>query len=208
MPKFDLVGKQFGNLTVVEYLGRKHHSSYWRCSCKCGNTVDCYYGNLIRGTSTSCGCLRSYYFKKRPYYHGESTTRLYKEWTSMKNRCYNKNSKQYHNYGERGIKVCEEWQSYLPFKEWALNNGYSEELSIDRIDVNGDYCPKNCRWITMREQANNRRGNVFIEYDGHRKTATQWGELLGVKSDTIRKRVQCGWPPEECLFGRKGQKKS
>lgn len=204
MPKIDLTGQKFGNLTVIEYLGRKNHSSFWRCKCDCGKVVDCYYGNLKRGTTTSCGCLRSHYFKKRSYYHGESTTALYKDWTSMKNRCYNPNAQQYHNYGGRGIKVCDEWKSYLPFKKWAIENGYSKGLSIDRIDVNGDYSPDNCRWATMREQANNTRRNVFIDYDGQRKTAAEWGRELGVKADTIRWRVERGWPPEQCLFGKRG----
>lgn len=206
MPKIDLTGKKFGKLTVVEYLGRKGHGSYWRCKCDCGNEVNCLYGNLVRGSSTSCGCLRAYYFHKRPYYHGESTTRLYKEWVAIKVRCKNENSQQYKNYGGRGIKICDDWESYIPFRDWALSNGYADNLSIDRIDVNGDYCPENCRWVDISVQSNNTRCNVYIEYDGKKQTAAQWGRKLGIKSDTIRWRVEQGWTPEQCLYGKAGRK--
>lgn len=205
MAKIDLTGKQFGNLTVIEYLGRKHHASYWKCRCECGNEVNCYYGNLIRGTSTSCGCLRSYYAKQSRNCHGESRSRLYREWAAMRNRCYNKNSHDYNRYGGRGIIVCDEWQEYWPFREWAHKSGYDDSLSLDRKDVNGNYCPENCCWITMAEQQSNKRTNVYIEYNGTKKTVAQWAKELGMRKESISYRIKAGWTPEECLFGKENK---
>lgn len=203
MLKNDLTGKRFGRLTVIEHLGRKNHASFWRCKCDCGNEVNCYYGNLVRGTSTSCGCMRSTYAKISRNCHGESTGVLYKRWSGMRTRCYNPNAKEYENYGGRGIKVCEEWAQYWPFREWAYNNGYSDDLTLDRIDVNKDYSPENCRWIPIDEQASNKRTSMIIEYNGFRMTAAQWARELGIGKDTITYRVRAGWTPEECLFGKK-----
>lgn len=202
MLKNDLTGKRFGKLTVVEYLGRKHHSSFWRCKCDCGNEVNCYYGNLIRGTSTSCGCMRSAYAKQSRNCHGESTTILYKKWSSIKTRCTNPNSPNYHLYGGRGISICDEWMEFWNFREWSYQNGYREGLSIDRIDVNGNYEPSNCRWATLEEQASNKRNNSFIEHGGKKQTAAQWARELGIGKDTITYRIRAGWTPEECLFGK------
>ena len=202
MLKNDLTGKRFGKLTVVRYLGRKGHGSFWECKCDCGNVVNCYYGNLVKGSSTSCGCMRSTYAKAFRNCHGESTGILYSRWAGMKNRCYNPNAKEYENYGGRGIKVCDEWLTYWPFREWAYENGYSEELTLDRIDVNKGYSPENCRWISWEEQAGNKRTSMFIEYNGIKKTAAEWGRELGIGKDTITYRVRAGWSPEECLFGK------
>lgn len=206
MLKNDLTGQRFGKLTVIEYLGRKNHQNYWKCRCDCGNIVCCYHYNLTRGTSTSCGCLRSYYARKVRNCHGEATTRLYKEWGRMRNRCYNKNSPDYNRYGGRGIKACSEWDTFWPFREWALANGYTDELSLDRIDVNKDYSPENCRWITMREQQSNKRTNIFIEHNGRKQTVAQWANELGILKETIMWRVRAGWEPEQCLFGKRGHK--
>lgn len=198
----DLAGKQFGNLTAIKKVGRKNHSNIWLCRCKCGNEVECYQHNLERGTSTSCGCLRSHYAKKSRNCHGESTSRLYKEWSRMRTRCYNKNVKEYPRYGGRGITVCPEWDKYWPFREWAHENGYAENLTLDRKDVNGNYEPSNCRWIPMSEQASNKRTNTFIEYGGKKQTAAKWARELGIGKDTITYRVRAGWTAEECLFGK------
>lgn len=206
MLKNDLTGMRFGKLTVIEYLGRKHHSSYWKCQCDCGNIVECYYGNLKRGTTTSCGCMRSFYARQSRNCHGESTSRLYKEWSTMKGRCYNKNASGYERYGGRGIRVCKEWGEYWPFREWAYSHGYEDNLSLDRIDVDGDYSPDNCKWITMFDQQSNKRTNRFIEYGGQKKTISQWARYLGIGTGAIRYRLSAGWSPEECLFGK--EKKS
>jgi hypothetical protein len=107
----------------------------------------------------------------------------------MKDRCLNKNEKEYHNYGERGIKVCAEWMEFEPFQKWALANGYSDKLTIDRIDVNGNYTPENCRLATYKEQANNKRNNRFIEFNGRRQTIAQWAEEIGINWATLFERL-------------------
>lgn len=198
----DLTGKQFGNLTVIKKIGKKNRSNIWLCRCKCGNEVECYQNNLERGTSTSCGCLRSYYAKQNRNCHGESRTILYKKWSSIKSRCYNPNAKGYENYGGRGIKMCGEWLKFWNFREWSYTNGYKDGLTIERKDVDGDYCPENCEWITSLEQQSNKRVNTFIEYGGKKQTAAQWARELGIGKDTITYRVRVGWTAEECLFGK------
>lgn len=198
----NLVGMRFGKLTVIEKVGRVNHANLWHCKCDCGNEVDCYQQNLERGSSTSCGCLRSYYAKKSRNCHGESTSILYKKWTSIKTRCYNPKSHNYKDYGGRGITMCDEWLDFWSFREWSYTNGYKDGLSIERKDVNGNYCPENCEWITLDEQQSNKRTNTFIEYGGKKQTAAQWARELGIGKDTITYRVRAGWTPEECLFGK------
>ena len=160
MKKRDLTGQRFGQLTVInESPVRIDQQVCWICKCDCGNITPPLIGsNLTRGHTKSCGCLH------KP--HGDYYTRLYWVWCSMKKRCYDKNHPTYRNYGRRGIKVCEEWKhDFKVFREWALQSGYVAghgrgECSLDRIDVNGDYCPENCRWVSMKVQQNNRRNNV------------------------------------------------
>ena len=155
MPKWvDRTGQKIGMLTFVEYLGRRK----WLCKCECGN--ECIRVGSKVNENSHCGCLRQQRDKAagiKRMKHGDSTTKLYKRWTGMLQRCENPNNTAYKNYGERGIAVCSEWHDYNVFKEWALDNGYKESLTIDRIDVNGDYEPNNCRWTTNSVQMSNRR---------------------------------------------------
>ena len=157
----DETGKRYGNLEVVSFAGVKNRSAYWLCKCDCGLTTTVTGTYLRSGHTTSCGCTKVKYFGKKHGY-GDSE-KLYGVWLSMKRRCDNKNSNRYKTYGGRGIKVCSEWMDYGNFRSWAYKNGYKEAepgtsrgqtLSIDRIDPNKDYCPENCRWITVSE--NNR----------------------------------------------------
>lgn len=130
-----------------------------------------------------------------------SYDRIYKIYQHMKERCYNSNSESYNRYGGRGIKICDEWiKSYKAFNEWAMSNGYRDDLSIDRIDVNGNYEPSNCRWATNKEQQNNKRNNFYIEYKGERKTLQQWSEEYGLCPDTIKRRLNRGIKVGEKLF--------
>ena len=127
------------------------------------------------------------------YKHGESNTRLHTIWMHMRGRCQKPNHVDYKNYGKRGIAVCEEWSRYIPFRDWALRSGYGESLTIDRIDNDGDYCPKNCRWATRRVQCNNRRDNKLLEINGKKKTLRQWCDEFSANYVIVKSRVKSGW---------------
>ena len=183
-------GIKFGKLIVIKETEKrnKNGSVYCLCKCECGNEIEIAKNSLISGNTKSCGC---YLKEKRKQYisnylHGESKTRLHTIWCEMKRRCYCKTDKAYNNYGGRGIKVCEEWKNnYLCFKEWAINNDYKENLTIDRINNDGDYEPNNCRWINKKQQANNRRTNIKIRYKNKEYTLKQLAELLQIKYSKI-----------------------
>ena len=153
----DLVGEKYGRLTVVGFDRLQNHKTYWHCVCDCGLTVIATGNNLRSGNTKSCGCLqreKASQTGKRNTRHGEShdnRTRLYTIWCGMRQRCENPNRDAYPLYGGKGVRVCEEWSEYEAFKKWAMANGYAEDLSIDRIDSNGNYCPENCRWISGSE---------------------------------------------------------
>ena len=136
--------------------------------------------------------------KGRTFY----TEPWYKSYRAMMDRCYRENAKNYLYYGGRGISVCDEWHDIEVFEKWAIQSGYRQGLSLDRKDVNGDYCPKNCCWVTAKEQANNRRNTVYLDYNGERKTISQWADLLGIKRSTLSSRICRGWTIEKALARR------
>ena len=199
MGKFkDLTNQKFGKLSVIEVKGRDTGGHYlWLCACECGKQVVTSSNSLMSGKTKSCGCSRGPSIKK----HGLTKTRLYHTWSNMKQRCINPKHPAYKNYGGRGITVCEEWlSSFSVFMTWATANGYSEDLSIDRIDVNGSYCPENCRWITMKEQGFNRRNNHIITYNGKTQTMRQWSDELGIDYEVIAKRLNTlRWSAEDAF---------
>ena len=188
----DLTGKRFGKLVVLERV-EDHISSggyrypKWKCVCDCGNEVDVISKRLKSNTTKSCGCYRREVASLLEHEtHGDSANpeykNLYNVWRGMRRRCTTPTHKSYHHYGGRGIVICKEWDEYENFKVWALNNGYRSGLSIDRINVDGDYEPSNCRWVTQKEQNNNRRNNHYVTYQGRTQTATEWAEELGIES--------------------------
>lgn len=205
-PNFiDLSGKKFGRLIVIKKAGKtKSGNITWFCKCDCGKESVVIGSELINGRTQSCGCYNREKKAMRQAEalttHGGSRTRLYRVWRGMKDRCKNLNNPRYHHYGGRGIKVCGKWlNDFSAFRDWALTNGYSDELTIDRIDVNGDYAPNNCRWISNFEQQSNKKNNRFIEFNGKKLTVAEWERILSFPKGVLSKRLCAGWGIEKAL---------
>lgn len=194
----DLTGKKFGRLTVVSFDHKGGTRTYWKCECECGGTRIVANDHLKRGEVTDCGCYRRHIARWEK--HGKSNERIYTIWDLMKRRCFDSNRVEYKNYGGRGITVCPEWLDAQNFTEWAYQNGYSNELTLDRIDNDGDYCPQNCRWVSRKEQSNNKRNNRLITHNGQTKTITQWAEENGLPYYVLKKRYdKLGWTFERAI---------
>lgn len=195
MGKFvDLTDLRFGSLTVVKRVANRHRNSMWACACDCGNTTEVSSSDLTRGHTRSCGCLKVDFCKQHFTKHNAYNSPLYVVWFDMKRRCHDERDAAYKNYGQRGISVCNEWlESFACFKEWAEGSGYREDLSLERKDNSKGYCPENCKWATAKEQANNRRSNVNITYNGQTRTLKQWSEVIGLSYNTLWWRWKAGW---------------
>lgn len=203
MPKkVDLTGQRFGRLRILGESGRADNGAkVWRCICDCGKEHFATTGNLLSGSTQSCGCFHKECVARINYIHGKSNHRLHGIWRGMKKRCYDTNSPDYRKYGGRGIVLCEEWKNdFMPFYEWAIRHGYRPDLSIDRIDVDGNYEPNNCRWADDKIQGNNKRNNHYVTYNGKTLTITEWSELCGIHRKTITDRLdRLGWSVERAL---------
>ena len=202
---------RFGRLIVVEKAEAHVSKSglkkgQWICKCDCGNIIKVITNNLTSGNSKSCGCLNLENVISRNTTHGERYSRLYKVWENIKSRCYLKSNSRYKNYGGRGISVCDEWKnSFEKFSEWAYANGYDGsaefgECTIDRIDVDGNYCPENCRFVNIKSQANNRTNTYYITIDGETHSLSEWSDITGIKYHTIFARInKLNWEPKKAL---------
>ena len=181
MNKKDYTGFKTGTLTVIKPSKRTKNHQYWLCKCDCGNFKEVRADHLTDGRMQSCGCLRYKLIGEKKKTHGQCRTRIYRIYRNMLNRCYYKPFIEYHRYGGRGIIVCKEWlDNFINFYNWAMANGYSDELSIDRIDPNGNYEPNNCRWVTQQQQQNNKRCNHYITYNGETLSLADWSRKLNI----------------------------
>ena len=193
------IGMKFGKLTVIGFgYDEKRQNVTWKCICDCGKTVEVLPGNAKAGRVHSCGCAQLESATK----HGQRYTRLYGIWVGMRRRCHDENHPTYRNYGAQGIKVCVEWEKYENFYKWAMAHGYSDDLSIDRIDVRGNYCPENCRWTSAKQQANNRRSTRYVTVFSETLPLTLAVEKYGngLCRDTVLKRIdEYGYTPEKAL---------
>lgn len=214
----DLTGKIMGNFEVIRRDGYTSNGGVrWLCKClSCGKFIykDTY--SLTHKTTQSCGCLTNEIISQKNRTHGLTHTRIHNIWNKIRRRCNDIRDKLYCYYGERGIAVCEEWvKDFKNFYDWAMAHGYNDSLTLDRIDVNGNYCPENCRWVNMKVQGNNRRNNINITYQGKTQTLKQWCEELNLDYKLTHRRIRYdGWsvekaflykPPSPELFNYKGK---
>lgn len=207
------IGDRFGKLTVIDKGPRIIRDSgtkvsTWICRCDCGNQTTVSSGALSSGNTSSCGCgMKDPENKFRK--HGMRNTELYNHWRAMKERCYYPKNIRYKDYGGRGITVCEEWRNpdtgFINFADWALSHGYKEgcNLTIDRINVNGNYEPSNCCWSDRTRQANNKRTTHYITIDGVTWSVADWSKITGTPVNTIYSRInRLGYTPKEAIFGK------
>lgn len=186
----NLTGKVFGRLKVIGQADNKNKDRRWTCLCECGSITTVIARDLMSGHTTSCGCLKHHI--KHSVNNGVYYKEIYAIWKGMKNRCNNKKDNAYKHYGERGIKICLEWTSFSVFYTWAINNGYKPNLSIERVNVNGNYEPSNCTWIPIENQSKNRRNTVYIEYHGQIKTQAEWSRYFNVTHSAIQYHLKRG----------------
>lgn len=200
-----VIGQKYGRMLVIGYgTTTKNRFKKWLCRCDCGKEKEAYEYSLKNGTTLSCGCLHKERFSHAR--HNLTGTKIYNVWKGIKARCYNTHSDTYRNYGGRGIKMCDEWRDNPEkFIQWAYANGYKEsytrkECSLDRIDVNGDYEPTNCRWVDSTCQSYNRRDNVLLTCNGESHNLLEWEQITGIKKATIYARVHCyHWSVKKAL---------
>ena len=205
--RLDISGMSFGKLTAIEKTGYgvdKDGKRYalWKCKCECGNEIIAKQHTLVSGGKKSCGCMRKRDYTKPIVNHSMSKTRIYRTYHAMLNRCMDEQEQHYPDYGGRGIKVCKEWTGvygFLNFYKWSMQNGYTEDLTIDRIDVNGDYEPDNCRWTTIQVQSTNKRNNVRYDINGEMLLIKEISQKYNIPEPTLRGRMAKGMTMQEAL---------
>lgn len=201
-PKIDLTGKVFGRLKVLSLSGKGKYGYKWNCMCSCGSRSTPWARHLLNGQSTSCGCFTREKIRMAKTTHGETLghkcSAEYNAWSSMWKRCRTKTHRCFADYGGRGITVCEKWKSFPEFLK-DMGRKPNPKMSLDRIKNNGNYEPSNCRWAIQKVQCNNKRNNVILELNGSIKTLSEWADEIGINIETLRRRVQKGWPVEKVL---------
>jgi hypothetical protein len=197
-PNFiDMAGRRYGRLIAEDTVGRtKSRRSLWRCICDCGNETVVQGGNLVNGHTTSCGCRRIDVSSKLTLSHGKTGHPAYHVGESMRQRCANPRRSQWADYGGRGITVCDRWQTFEAFWE-DMGATWAHGLSLDRIDVNGDYEPSNCRWVTQKEQCRNKRNNRLIDTPWGKVTLAEAAERSGIERQALSYRMEKEWPTEK-----------
>lgn len=193
MKPIEVKNKKFGRLTVIEELPKKNNKRFVKCMCDCGNEKQAFLDNVASGKTNSCGCIHRERVSQKNSSHGLSKTREFTIWMNMKARCTNSKNNSFHRYGGRGIKICDRW---MLFENFISDMGLSNGLTLDRIDVDKDYSPENCRWATIKEQANNTRKNVYVNINGKRETLKQACERLNLNYKTVHMRISRGQTPE------------
>jgi len=191
-------GDKYNRLTAISFHHKVRYDQYWLFKCDCGAEKVIRTSHVRSGATKSCGCFNTESRSKRKK-HGMNGTRPWRIWRNLINRCDNPNMTQYEDWGGRGISYDPKWKDFSAFWE-DMKDGYSDNLSIDRIDNNKNYCKENCKWSTRKEQNNNQRTNRLIAVNGETKTMTEWGELLCIKPGTIWNRIEnLGWSPEDAV---------
>lgn len=193
----NIIGNRYGRWLVISINVSESRRTSWECLCDCGAIGTVRGSALKSGRTQSCGCLHTEGMRDRFTTHGKSKTPIYNIHRSMMNRCYLKTSTAYENYGGRGITVCDRWHSFENF--YADMGDKPEGMSIERLDNAVGYSPENCKWATGKEQGNNTRRNRYISYKGVTKTASQWGDHIGITGHSLLKRLRRGWSVEATL---------
>lgn len=197
----NLINQKFNKLLVLEKCDSKNNRVMWKCRCDCGNITFLSTYCLTSNHTKSCGCIKGKNFCKIRQHHNLTKTKIYSIWKDIKKRCNNPNFKYYKNYGGRGITICDEWKNdFMSFYTWSMQNGYNENLSIDRINNDGNYEPSNCRWTDRITQANNKRNNHFLTFNGKTLTISQWSRELNIPKSTIEYRLYCKKLPIEKIL--------
>lgn len=204
------IGDKINKLTILEFKNVFRYGqniTFAKCRCECGIIITRKLASIVTNKTKSCGCLQTEVQRnlaiKRNFKHGKSdhSYRLYRIWCGMRSRCYKEYTKGFKYWGGKGIKICQEWHDFTIFEKWAIENGYEDNLTIERIEINKDYCPENCKWITIEEQQINKSTNTFITAWDETKTLSEWGrdERCKVKAARIKYRIDNGWIPEKAI---------